>query len=654
MKRFEKWRKGILYATILILIALIFEIIRKDYIAAIITFVGSAILIFIFFKFWSAVNNEGVQTEFDISRVLGKNAKDALSFGGVGILTYDDDYVITWASPMFQERGMDLVHLRLTSWIENIGTLFDDEVDVVVGEYEDHVYEITRKADASLLYVRDITECYRLHQAYDNNQIVIGVMTLDNYMDYQSCEDEETMARINTHLRGRLVTWARENGMFIRRTRSDRFLIVLNQEILKNLRMQNMMILQEIKDKAKELDVTITLSMAFAYGSPQFLVLDEMVNELIESTQLRGGDQAAIRCAGGSTQYIGGGFEGSSSRSKVRVRALAQSIQDSIQDSDKVFIAGHINTDFDCMGAALGIASLATSLHTDAYIVLEGVPRDNQLQEIMNRYKDTLEHRYVFITPEMAKSQMDFKNDLLIMVDHGVPFISSAKDFVGDCSRVIVIDHHRKGDNFVRNPMLTYVESTASSSCEMITELLQSISTHIPIYEVEATIMYLGILVDTNRFKMHTDARTFEAAGALRAWGANNKLAEKALQEDYKRIQLRNRIVGSAKIVYNKIMVASVEECLDKTMVSQVSDALLMIKGACASFTIAYTTPSKDVVSVSARGDGNTNVQRILEKMQGGGHFSAAAVDRKNVTVKEIENELLNIIKEEYNEGNFA
>lgn len=198
----------------------------------------------------------------------------------------------------FKEKGIILTNSKLTSWISNIRTLFDDDVDMVIGKSEGRIYEITRKRDAQILYVKDITDYYNMRQQYLDNEIVVGLLQLDNYMEYQSYENEEIMAQINTHLRASLVTWAKENKMFVRRLRSDRFLVILNKEILTQVRKQNFTILQLIKDEANKLDVSITLSMAFAYGSNDFTVLDDMVNELIELAQSRGGDQAAIRASG--------------------------------------------------------------------------------------------------------------------------------------------------------------------------------------------------------------------------------------------------------------------------------------------------------------------------------------------------------------------
>ena len=527
---------------------------------------------------------------------------------------------------------------------------------MVIGKSEGHVYEITRKRDAQILYVKDITDYYNMRQQYLDNEIVIGLLQLDNYMEYQSYENEEIMAQINTHLRASLVTWAKDNKMFVRRLRSDRFLVILNKEILTEVRKQNFTILQLIKDEANKLDVSITLSMAFAYGSNDFTVLDDMVNELIELAQSRGGDQAAIRASGGTVQFVGGNSETTSTRSKVRVRIMAQSIQEAIMESNRVYIAGHVMSDFDCMGACLALSNWVHALGKEVYIVLKDVPRDEQLQEVMNTFRCVVQERHTLITPDEAMATMDFNKDLLIMADHGIPAISSAKEFVDQCNRILVIDHHRRSDTFVKHTLLTYVESTASSACELIVELLQNIPNHIPIYELEATVMYLGILVDTNRFKMHTDARTFEAAAALQNWGANTKRAEKALCEDYLYFSMKNALIQQARPYYDHFMIAAIEdEVLEKTMMAQVSQALLLIKGCMASFTIAKVRTNPSAVAVSARSDGSYNVQKIMEKLNGGGHFSAAAVEREDVSVQQMKDMILKCIEEEQkNESNIA
>lgn len=654
MKEFEKWQAIYGLAVLLSIGFAIYEFSHQQLAVAAGVMACALVFSFAFFGLWKAVKTEGFKVDVDVSRVLGKDAKDALAFGNIGLLTYDDEYVVTWTSNFFKDRGLDLEQKKVTSWSTELRKLLEGEVDMVVAHDKNSTYEVARKSDSNLLYVKDITSYENLANRYERNSVVVGLMQLDNYMEYQSYENEEIMASINTKVRVPLIQWAKRNGMLIRRLRSDRFFVVTNKDVFDKVKEENFKILQVIKDEAKNMDVNISLSMAFAYGTNDFNQLDDMVSELIELAQSRGGDQVAFRADGGSVQYIGGNSESGSARSKVRVHTMAQTIQGAIYDAGQVFIAGHVDSDFDCMGAALGMSAWIKALKKPVYIVLKDVERDAQLESLMEKYASTIYDRHSFVSPQEAEDMMDMEQDLLIMVDHGLPTISSAADFVEDCQKIIVIDHHRRSDSYVKHPMLSYVESTASSTCELVAEMLQTIPHHVPIYEAEATIMYLGILVDTNRFKMHTDARTFEATALLRSWGANPNVAEKALCIDYSEFAMRNRLVQEAQPFGNQFMVACLDEEVDKTMLAVVAQSLLLIKGCRASFVISRLKGKSQWTAMSARSDGSYNVQKIMEQLKGGGHFSAAAVERNDVNPQQLKQQLLGVLKEEPDESHLA
>ncbi len=656
MKDYQKWEL-LCFLAVLLTIPLIVYMYLADEdlkLILIITFV-SVLFMLSFLGFWFSTKKRGYKTEVDVSRFLGKDAKGALSFGNIGLLTYDDEYIVTWTSDFFKERNLNLINQKLTAWIRDIRNLFEDEVDYVIGEQNGSYYEISRRSNSNVLYVRDVTSYQILSQQYLENAVVVGLLQLDNYIEYASYENEEIMAQINMKLRAPLIKWAREHDMMVRRLRTDRILVLTNKKTFDALKKENFPILQLIKDEANRMDISITLSMAFAYGTTDFGELDDMVNQLIELAQSRGGDQVAFRSATGQVHYMGGNSEGGSTRSKVRVHTMAQSIQSEMKESDKIFIVGHINTDFDCMGAALGISSWAKAIGKTAYIVLRDVPRDRQLEELMTHFKQQVLDRHKLVTPEEASEMMDFEEDLLIMVDHGVPSISSAKSFLDKCKNIVVIDHHRRGDDFVQDAMLTYVESTASSACELIVELIGNIPNHVPIYETEATIMYLGILVDTNRFKMHSDARTFEAAATLRSWGANATLAEKALCVDYDDFETELTLTRHAQWFLNKYLIVCIDSTYyAKTTLAKVAQTLLLVKGCEASFVIAKVDKKEKPTAMSARSDGQKNVQKIVERLKGGGHFTAAALERNDIEPNELKDELMKILEEEEHESNLA
>lgn len=585
------------------------------------------------------------QRDIDISHILGHDAKDALSFGEVGIITYDEQYNATWINEFLEERSVNVVGKKLTSWIPEITDLFNGSVDELTasdpnGEY---VYEIARKENGQVLFVRDITKLETITERFKKDSIVAGLLQLDNYMEIQQYEDEGTMATINTQLRQPLVEWAGRYGMFIRRLRSDRFPVILNEAIFEQVVQDKFDILNTIRKNAEDIDVSITLSMSFARGTDDFRLLDTMVNDLLELAQSRGGDQAAVKKYGESVKYFGGNSEAREKRSKVRVRVMSQAIKEAIMEADRVFVIGHQNMDFDCMGSALCMSRLAAAYGKEVYVVSDGGGIEPQLQEALMLYREKLEGRHRFISDGDAAKMIE-NDDLLIAVDHHNPKQTGAPQTLEAANRIVVIDHHRRSEDFIGNPLLVYVESSASSVCELATEFLPYQNNKVNLSEEEATLMYVGILVDTNRFKTRTGSRTFEAAAYLKNLGVDPITAENLLKEDFDDFEAKTEIMKYAGQYADGILIAAVDNnrVINRTLMSQVADSLLNIKDMEASFVIGNIENGK--VAVSARSKGKINVQIIMENMHGGGHFTMAALQREQTTVKAVQEELKQMI----------
>ncbi len=626
----------IVFAQIIALIALYlanfhqFAIVLSVFLA-----INVTLIIWIMYRF----QNDKQKRDIDISRILGSDAKDALVFGEIGIITYDDQYMATWMNDFLETRNIGVLGKKVTSWIPEISELFQGEVDTIIGKHEQYIYEVTRKENAQVLYVRDITEYQTLSLNYQKEHVVAGLLHLDNYLETQQYEDEAKMALINTNLRQPLVNWATKYGMFIRRLRSDRFLVILNEDIFAQIVKDRFSILNEIRSAADAIDVSITLSMSFARGTSDYHLMDTMVNDLLELAQSRGGDQVAVKRYGENVKYFGGNSEAKEKRSKVRVRVMAQAIKEAISEADRVFIIGHKEMDFDCMAAALCVSRICASYKKTCYVVSESGGVEPQLKEALQIYHDKLKERHQFISDAEA-SKLITKKDLIIVVDHHDPTISGGVETLKKGNKIIVIDHHRRGETFIDNPLLVYIESSASSSCELITELLPYQANKVDLSEEEATLMYLGILVDTNRFKMRTGSRTFEAAAYLRKVGIDPMAAENMLKETFDEFEAKTNILKYSEEYKGNMVISAVddEHILNRTLMAQSADSLLNIKGIEASFVIAKT--ASDMVNVSARSKGIVNVQVIMEKMKGGGHFSAAALQREGASVYEIYDEL--------------
>lgn len=572
---------------------------------------------------------------FSITRVLGKDAKDALEIGGVGIVTYDENYNVTWMSEIFDQRGISLIGSKITALSPEINKLFTGDSERLTIEVNDTIYEVIRKENVQLLFFRDITEINQLESAYEDEQVVLGLIHIDNYEETTQYEEEQKIALIDSQIRQPVVDWAKKHGMFLRRIKADRFLVVLNERIYKNVMNNRFDILSYIRKAAADADVAITLSMAFSRKTSDFLQLEEMVNTALELAQSRGGDQVAIKSFNEDTKYFGGSSQAQEKRSKVRVRVIAQTIRDLIQQCKTVIIVGHKEMDFDCMGAAIGMSRIALSYDKEVYIVSKSGGTEIKLSGALLKYKEILNQRHRFISESEALEVLD-TNTLVIMVDHNNAAHSNATSVIEKAKKVIVIDHHRRSSDFTFNPVLVYIESSASSVSELVAELFPYQISNVDVSMEEATIMFTGMLIDTNRFRNRTGSRTFEAASVLKNMGADTVEADNLLKDEFNEFELKTSMLKCSQQRPRGVVIAPYEEktIVSRSIMSQVAEMLLSVKDVEASFVVARIDDHQ--VAVSARSKGKINVQVIMEKLSGGGHFSAAALQRENTTIEKM------------------
>ena len=586
-----------------------------------------------------------LENRYELKELVTTNMAEAIQYGDVGIVTYNQEYMITWMSDLFNQREINYVGEKITMWLPEINQLFQNEVDSITVEFEGYRYMVTRTEGEQILLFKDITDISLLQNNYKKERVVVGMIHMDNYNETTQYEDEQKIALINTNLRQKVLDWCVQYKMLVRRVRSDRFLVILDEEHYAAVAEDNFSILHEIRREAAKMDVSITLSMAFARGTSDYLELDKMVNDLLELAQNRGGDQVATKNYGENVKLYGGSSEAQEKRSRVRVRVMAKTIQDMIENSNKVIIVGHKEMDFDCMGAALGMSRIASIKNKEVYIALDEHSIERKVEQTLYRINEKLLENHTFIPMEEALEMLD-KDTLIIAVDHHRMSLSAGAKVLEQASKVMVIDHHRRSSDDNIAAVLVYIETSASSTTELVTELLQYQHDKIELLEEEANVMFAGMLVDTNHFRTRSGSRTFEAAAQLRKMGADPAVADDMLKETYHEFELRNEMLSYSSRVYDDILISAIDndEIYNRTSLSIAADDLLSVKDVKASFVIALI--NETTVAISARSNGMINVQTIMEKMGGGGHFTGAALQRKDATVKDLEDELLNCLDE--------
>ena len=646
LKRFEQLKnKLFILVAIELLIIVLAHAAFSDYLYMI-QYIVIIINAFVMFTVFYYALRSGRERVVEVSQLLGREAQDAFEYGKISVITLDDYAdTITWISENFDEK---VIGTSIEESFPHLLPLLNNEKKLIRFNHEDVIYEATLMTNDRLIFLKNVTQLSNLEEINKNNSIVLGIIHLDNYEETVQYEDEQTIAAIDNNIRQSIVNWADDNGMYIRRLRASQYLVLLNEAIFDKVQKSKFSILNHVRKEANSMNAAITLSMAFARMSDDFTELEEMTNHALELAQARGGDQVAINTKDKDMTYYGGASEAVEKRSKVRVRVMAQNLGDVINNSTDVIIVGHKMMDFDCFGSALGAAAIVEAFHKPCAIVMNLDDTETSLLENFKLNRKEMESNVQFVNAEQAMKMMSQKS-LVLMVDHHSVEQTQNAEIIGMAKRIAVIDHHRRTGEFKFKPLLTYIESSASSASELIVELFQYQPSKIIIDKIVATYMYTGIIIDTNRFRHRSGSRTFEVASELRKFGADLAMVEDMLRDNYVDFEMKNKILANAKLYDDYYVIAAYKhESMPRTMLSQAADEILSVREVEASFVVARV--SDDAIAISARSKGELNVQGVMEKLGGGGHFTGAATVIRNhgfTDVVEMLQQAINTVREE-------
>lgn len=599
-----------------------------------------------------------VRTELEeyistLSYRLKKVGEEALMEMPIGIMLYNDNHYIEWANPYlascFQEDS--LVGRSLSDTSEHLISIINQEVEAETISINDRLYEIMIKRDERLIYFFDVTEQVEIEKQYEDERTVISYIFLDNYDDITQGLDDQTRSTINSEVTSLLNSWAQRYGIFIKRISSERFLGVLNENILSELEHSKFSILDEIREKTTHHNISLTLSIGVGASVSSLSELGDLAQSSLDLALGRGGDQVAIKLPNGKAKFYGGKTNPMEKRTRVRARVISHALKEIVTESEQVIVMGHTFPDMDSIGAAIGIVKVAQANGKEGYIVIDVDEIGTSVSRLINeikQYEDLWSH---FISPEKA---MDIATNetLLVVVDTHRPSLVLEERLLSRLDKVVVIDHHRRGEEFIKDPLLVYMEPYASSTAELVTELLEYQPKRLKISMIEATVLLAGIIVDTKSFSLRTGSRTFDAASYLKSKGADTVLVQKMLKEDVDHYIKRAKLIQHTSLYKESLAIASLPEdtldYFDQVIIAQAADSLLSMNGVEASFAVAKR--DDNTVCISARSLGNINVQIIMEALQGGGHLTNAATQLPGITIGEALDKLKESI-DEYFEG---
>ena len=541
---------------------------------------------------------------------------------------------ISWFNDLFAEMAgstelynvviSDIMpDLRWSEILESTGSIY------TYASYKGHKYNVVGdiiKNELStnenpdftvLLYFIDKTEVENLRKKYEDEKTDIAIINIDNYDEiFQKMDDSEsqqTMAKMNKYI----IAWVSESKGVLKKTERDRYLVLFEHRYLKDYIQKKFDILERVRSLGESVKLPITISIGVGVGGT-ILENNSYARAAIDMALGRGGDQAAIKDA---TQYsfFGGIAKDYEKSTRVKTRAFSVALRDFILNSDKVIFMAHTGLDYDAFGAAIGLQRAVRILDKTPYIVVDNSPAIKRLRDEADKIE---EYAGLIISPDESEEIMTM-NTLLVILDTHRPSMLPNAELLNKTTKVVLIDHHRRSTDFISNTSLIYHEPYASSTCEMVTEILQYIDSDKKLTPFEAKALYVGILMDTKNFTVKTGVRTFESASYLRRYGLNTTEVRKLFNTDKDDYVHRAKIIEASEALTDNMLVSVCEDEYPNIRVisSQAADEMLNISGITAAFVL-YRSDGE--IYLSARSLGDVNVQLIAEKLGGGGHATVA------------------------------
>ncbi len=511
-------------------------------------------------------------------------------------------------------------------------------------------YSVHMDKVSGVLYFFDVSGEYEATVELVTSRPVIGIVSVDNYDDLEDETSESDISHINSFVANFVSEFAGKYAMFSRRVSMDRFYLFTDYTVLEGLMNDKFSVIDAFREESKQRQLPLTLSMGFSYGDGNHDEIGKVALLNLNLAEVRGGDQVVVKENDETKNpvYFGGGSAASIKRTRTRTRAMMTAISDKIRSVDQVFVVGHKNLDMDALGSAVGMQLFASNVTQNSYALYD----EEQMSPDIERAVSFLEKEGVTKLLSVKDAMgMVTNRSLLILVDHSKTALTLSKEFYDLFIQTIVIDHHRRDQDFPDNAVITYIESGASSASELVTELIQfQNSKKNRLSRMQASVLMAGMMLDTKNFTSRVTSRTFDVASYLRTRGSDSIVIQEIAATDFEEYREVNELILQGCKLGSDVLIAEAQDskCYDTVVISKAADAMLAMSGIEASFVLAKNT--QGFISISARSRSKLNVQRIMEELGGGGHFNLAAAQIKDLTLSEAGEKLTEIVLNEIKE----
>lgn len=591
----------------------------------------------------------------NLSYRIKRGEQEAMIKMPLGIMLYDKDRQIQWINPYLQMylHGKDIIGSSISSVDKELAKYVDDAIKSnsnqnKIIKWGDRKFEMVVQDDLGVVYLLDITRYANIEEKYKQERLAIGLIFIDNYDELSQSMSDQNLTNMSSYVQNALSNYAGQFNSYLKRIDEDHFILLTHMHDLAKMEEDKFSILDKVRTESSRKNMPLTLSIGIAFGSESLNEIADQAQSNLDLALGRGGDQVVVKQSGHEAHFYGGKSNPMEKRTRVRARMVSQALVELFKGVDHVFVQGHRNPDLDAIGSAIGIVKIARIHGVKASVVLDVDHVNYDVGRLIAKMQAAGIDKDVFISPKDALEEATDES-LLVLTDHSKYSITYDPELYDRLkNRLIIIDHHRRGEEFPENPMLVYIEPYASSTCELVTEMIeyQPQGGEGVLTDLEASAMLAGITVDSKEFSLRTGTRTFDAASYLRSIGADTQVVSELLKENIDNYLQRSHLVSTIDMIEPDmaLLVGEKNKLYDPIITAQAADTALSLEHVDASF--ALTRRSKDAVGISARSMGNVNVQVIMEKLGGGGHLSNAATQLKGITIEEAKVKLLGAIND--------
>ena len=610
------------------------------------------VLLYLLLFIWQKKQYE--KSEIEQIQYVNHQAEDSLNTlldqMPVGVLKLDlSSGEVEWFNPYAEliltteegEIDVDLIQTIIKASVGNPGSY------ATLGETR---YAVHMDKASGVLYFFDVSGEYEATVELVTSRPVIGVISVDNYDDLEDATSDSDISHINSFVANFVSEFAGQYAMFSRRVGMDRFYLFTDYTVLEGLMNDKFSVIDAFREESKQRQLPLTLSMGFSYGDGNHDEIGKVALRNLNLAEVRGGDQVVVKENDETKNpvYFGGGSAASVKRTRTRTRAMMTAISDKIRSVDQVFVVGHKNLDMDALGSAVGMQLFANNITENSYAVYDAEQMSPDIERAVNFLGKEGVTKLLPLTDAM---KLVTNRSLLILVDHSKTALTLSKDFYELFTQTIVIDHHRRDQDFPDNAVITYIESGASSASELVTELIQfQNSKKNRLSRMQASVLMAGMMLDTKNFTSRVTSRTFDVASYLRTRGSDSIAIQEIAATDFEEYREVNELILQGRKLGSDILIAQAKDSTtyDTVVISKAADAMLAMSGIEASFVLAKNT--QGFISISARSRSKINVQRIMEELGGGGHFNLAAAQIENMGLSEAGEKLTQLILDELKE----